>query len=79
MVNVIEKVPPQAVDVEMAVLGAMLIEKEAILKVMDIINENDFYKEIHRQIFSAISDLYFGNHPVDLLTVSEALKKNAMF
>ncbi|OEG69728.1 hypothetical protein ATZ36_07775, partial [Candidatus Endomicrobiellum trichonymphae] len=79
MANIIEKVPPQAVDVEMAVLGAMLIEKEAILKVMDIINGNDFYKEIHTQIFSAINDLYIGNRPVDLLTVSEALKKNAMF
>jgi replicative DNA helicase len=79
MANIIEKVPPQSVDVEMAVLGAMLIEKEAILKVMDIISENDFYKEIHRQIFSAINDLYIRNHPVDLLTVSEALKKNIMF
>ncbi|OEG69680.1 hypothetical protein ATZ36_07735 [Candidatus Endomicrobiellum trichonymphae] len=79
MANIIEKVPPQAVDVEMAILGAMLIEKEAILKVMGIINENDFYKEIHKQIFSAINDLYIGNRPVDLLTVSEALKKNVMF
>ncbi|GHT05674.1 replicative DNA helicase [Endomicrobiia bacterium] len=79
MANIIEKVSPQAVDVEMSVLGAMLIEKEAILKVMDIINENDFYKEIHRQIFLVINDLYIGNHPVDLLIVSEALKKNAMF
>jgi replicative DNA helicase len=79
MANIIEKVPPHALDIEMAVLGAMLIEKEAILKVMGIINENDFYKEIHRQIFSAINDLYIGNHPVDLLTVSEALKKNVMF
>jgi replicative DNA helicase len=79
MANTIEKVPPQAVDVEMAALGAMLIEKDAILKVMDTISENDFYKEIHKQIFSVIKDLYIGNHPVDLLTVSEALKKNAMF
>ncbi|MDR1244999.1 MAG: hypothetical protein LBJ98_03370, partial [Endomicrobium sp.] len=38
MANIIEKIPPQAIDVEMAVLGAMLIEKEAILKVIDIIN-----------------------------------------
>ncbi|MDR3256778.1 MAG: replicative DNA helicase [Endomicrobium sp.] len=77
--NIIEKVPPQATDVEMAVLGAMLIEKEAILKVVDIINDNDFYKEIHRQIFLTIYDLYIENQPVDLFTVSEALKKNGMF
>ena len=79
MVNIIEKVPPQAVDVEMAILGAMLIEKEVILKVVDIINESDFYKEIHRQIFLTIYDLYIENQPIDLYTVSEALKKNGMF
>ncbi|MDR0977454.1 MAG: replicative DNA helicase [Endomicrobium sp.] len=70
-----DKVPPQAVDVEMAVLGAMLIEKEAILKVIDIINDTDFYKEIHGQIFTTIHTLYIENQPVDLFTVSDALKK----
>ncbi|MDR1926508.1 MAG: replicative DNA helicase, partial [Endomicrobium sp.] len=76
--TIIKKVPPQATDVEMAILGAMLIEKEAILKVLDVINERDFYKEIHRQIFSVIYDLYIKNQPIDLLTVSETLKKNGM-
>ncbi|MDR3092837.1 MAG: replicative DNA helicase [Endomicrobium sp.] len=74
-----KRIPPQAIGAEMAVLGAMLIEKEAILKVVDIINGNDFYKDIHKQIFSAISDIYFENQPADLLTVSEALKKKDMF
>jgi replicative DNA helicase len=63
----------------MAVLGAMLIEKEAILKVVDIINESDFYKEIHKQIFLVIYDLYIENQPIDIFTVSETLKKNGMF
>jgi replicative DNA helicase len=79
MTNIIEKIPPQAVDVEMAVLGAMLIEKDAILKAIDIINDGDFYKEIHRQIFLAIHDLYIENNPVDLFTISEALKKDGLF
>ncbi|MDR0617409.1 MAG: replicative DNA helicase [Endomicrobium sp.] len=79
MTNIIEKIPPQALDVEMAVLGAMLIEKEAILKVVDIINENDFYKEIHKQIFLVVYNLYVENHPIDIFTVSEALKKNGIF
>lgn len=79
MTKVIEKVPPQALDVEKAILGAMLIEKEAILKVIDIINENDFYKEIHKQIFLVIYTNYLENQPVDIFTVSEALKKNGMF
>jgi replicative DNA helicase len=73
------KIPPQAIDIEMALLGAMLIEKDAILKVLNVISENDFYKEIHKQIFLTIYDLYIENQPVDLLTVSEALKKNGMF
>lgn len=79
MAKTTDRVPPQAIGAEMAVLGAMLIEKEAILKVVDIINGNDFYKDIHKQIFSAISDIYFENQPADLLTVSEALKKKDMF
>ncbi|MDR0800438.1 MAG: replicative DNA helicase [Endomicrobium sp.] len=80
MANTIEKVPPQATDVEMSVLGSMLIEKDIILKVTDIIDENDFYKDIHKQIFLVINDLYYiKNQPVDLFTVSEALKKNGMF
>ena len=79
MANIIEKVPPQAIDAEMAVIGAMLIEKEAITKAIDIITENDFYKEIHRQIFITVRDLYLENQPVDIISVSDALKKNAMF
>jgi replicative DNA helicase len=79
MTNIIEKIPPQALDVEMAVLGAMLIEKEAILKVVDIINGNDFYKEIHKQIFLVVYDLYVEDQPIDIFTVSEALKKNGIF
>ncbi|MDR2665965.1 MAG: replicative DNA helicase [Endomicrobium sp.] len=69
------KVPPQSINMEKAVLGAMLIEKEAILKVIDIINEGDFYKDKHRQIFLTIYELYSLNQVVDILTVSEALKK----
>ncbi|MDR2351077.1 MAG: replicative DNA helicase [Endomicrobium sp.] len=79
MVNIIENVPPQAIDVEMAVLGAMLIQKEAILKAINIINDSDFYKEIHRQIFLVIHDLYIENQPVDLYIVTESLKKNRLF
>jgi len=77
--TILEKVPPQALDAEMAVLGAMLIEKEAITKAIDIIKENDFYKEVHKQIFTAAQDLYLENQPVDIITISEKLKKNAMF
>lgn len=65
MANIIEKVPPQAIDAEMAVIGAMLIEKEAITKAIDVISEKDFYKEVHRQIFITARDLYLENQPVE--------------
>ncbi|MDR3330655.1 MAG: replicative DNA helicase [Endomicrobium sp.] len=77
--NILKRVPPQAIDVEMAILGSMLIEKEAVLKVVDLIDENDFYKEAHKQIFLTIRGLYIENQPVDLFTVSEALKKSGKF
>lgn len=79
MANIIEKVPPQAIDAEMAVIGAMLIEKEAITRAIDIISENDFYKEIHKHIFITARDLYLENQPVDIITISDILKKNGMF
>ncbi|AKL97395.1 replicative DNA helicase [Endomicrobium proavitum] len=76
---IIEKVPPQALDAEMAVLGAMLIEKEAITKAIDIIKEDDFYKEVHRQIFTVARDLYLENQPADIITIADKLKKVSMF
>lgn len=69
------KVPPQSINMEKAVLGAMLIEKEAILKVIGIINEDDFYEDKHKQIFLTIYELYSLNQVVDILTAFEALKK----
>jgi replicative DNA helicase len=74
-----EKVPPQSLDAEMAVLGAMLIEKEAISKALEIVNEEDFYKDLHKQTFNAIKDLFNRNLPVDILTLAERLKKSGIF
>ena len=51
MVDLIDKTPPQAIEAEMAVLGAMLIEREAQAKVLDILDENSFYKPAHQHIF----------------------------
>ena len=60
----------------MAVLGAMLIEKEVINTVTEIIQPKHFYSEVHRRIFEAITDLYNRNQPVDIVTLSDELKKN---
>ena len=70
----LEKVPPQNLEAEQSVLGATLIEREAIGKTIEVLNESDFYKESHREIYSAILDLFEKNEPVDLVTIAEELR-----
>ena len=71
------KLPPQALDLEEAVLGAMMIDKKGVDEVIDILQSDAFYKEAHKHIFEAIFQLFTDSQPVDLLTVSAQLKKNA--
>jgi replicative DNA helicase len=70
------KIPPQALDLEEVVLGAMMIDKKGVDEVIDILNPDAFYKEAHQHIFEAIFILFENSEPVDLLTVSSQLKKN---
>lgn len=70
----IGKLPPQAVNLEQAVLGCMLIEPKAITEVLDILTAKSFYKEAHQKIFSAIEQLVAKSEPVDLVTVTKVLK-----
>jgi replicative DNA helicase len=69
------RVPPQAVDVEMAVLGAMLLEKEAIAKAIEILDDSSFYKPAHQRIFAAMIALFERSEPVDLITLIEELRR----
>jgi replicative DNA helicase len=69
------KKPPQAVELEEAVLGAIMLEKDAIISVMDILSAESFYKEAHQKIYKAIIDLSQNLQPIDILTVTEELKK----
>ncbi len=69
------KIPPQAPDLEEAVLGAIMLEKESVISVLDILKPESFYKEAHQKIFKAIIDLSSRQEPIDLLTVTEELKK----
>lgn len=71
----IGKIPPQAVDLEEAVLGAMMLEKDSITSVIDILKPESFYKEAHQKIYRAIVDLSIAEKPVDILTVTEELKR----
>lgn len=70
------KLPPQAVDLEEVVLGAMMIDKKGVDEVIDILNPEAFYKEAHQHIFDAIFKLFKDGSPIDLLTVSNQLKKD---
>lgn len=71
------KLPPQVLDLEEAVLGAMMIDKKGIDEVIDILQPDAFYKEAHKHIFEAIFQLFTNTQPIDLLTVSAQLKKTA--
>jgi replicative DNA helicase len=74
----LEKVPPQSIEAEMAVLGSMLIDENATSVVFEILQEDHFYKDAHRKIFRAILDLYNANQPIDILTLQETLKKKGL-
>ncbi len=69
------KMPPQAVDLEEAVLGAVMIEKDAIIAVMDILSPDSFYKDAHKKIFQVVLELSNELQPIDILTVTEELRK----
>ncbi|MFH1074859.1 MAG: replicative DNA helicase, partial [Candidatus Firestonebacteria bacterium] len=71
-----DKLPPQNIEAEKSVIGSMLIEPEALLKVVELLKEDSFYRDSHRKIFSAVMRLFDHNQPVDLITVAEELKKN---
>jgi replicative DNA helicase len=69
-----QRLPPQNLEAETSVLGAVLLENEALNRVLEILKEDDFYRNAHRRIFSAILHLYEHSDPVDLITLSEVLK-----
>ena len=70
------KLPPQAVDLEEVVLGAMMIDKKGVDEVIDILQPEAFYKESHQLIFSSIISLFEKQEPIDIKTVSFQLKKD---
>ncbi|MFI5361664.1 MAG: replicative DNA helicase [Elusimicrobiota bacterium] len=69
--------PPQALEAEMAVLGSMLIEREACEKALDALHESDFYLDSHKRVFRAVHSLFNAGQAVDVITVSEQLRKKS--
>lgn len=70
------KLPPQAIDLEEAVLGALMLEKEALTNVVDLLKPDSFYKEAHKVIYQAILELFSESQPIDMLTVTNQLRKS---
>lgn len=71
------KLPPQAIDLEEVVLGAMMIDKKGVDEVIDILSPEAFYKEANKLVYEAIFQLFENSEPIDLLTVSSQLRKNS--
>ncbi len=69
------KLPPQAIDLEEAVLGALMLEKDAVNAAIDILSPKSFYKETHQKIYAVIHHLFGQSEPVDILTVTNELKQ----
>ena len=70
------KIPPQAMDIEEAVLGSMMLNQNALNTIIDQLTPAMFYKESHARIFSAIQRLFSSSSPIDILTVTNELKKS---
>ena len=71
----LERLPPQNLEAEQAVLGSMLLEEEAVVQAAELLEDAVFYKDAHRKIFSTLLTLYKANVPVDLVTITDELKK----
>jgi replicative DNA helicase len=69
------KIPPQAVHIEQAVLGAIMLEKDAIIEVIDLLKPSVFYKPEHQKIYEAVLTLFNESKPIDLLTITDQLRK----
>jgi replicative DNA helicase len=69
------KIPPYSLEGEQSVLGSMIVDKESISTAVEILKPDDFYREANKEIYEAILDLYNRNEPVDIITLSEELKK----
>lgn len=71
--EIMQKIPPQNIEAEQSLLGSLMIDKDAIIKVADLVDAQDFYMDKHRLIFEAIIDLYSKRDPIDLLTLANRL------
>lgn len=74
----IDKLPPQSIEAEQSVLGSLLLNKKAIIKVADILRPTDFYRDTHRHIYEAMVELFEKNEAIDILTVASRLETKGL-
>ena len=73
-----EKLTPQSLEAEQSTLGAMLMERDAVARAVEILTVDDFYRELHKKIFKSILKLFDKGEPIDIVTVAEDLRRNGL-
>lgn len=76
--NIVEKIPPQNIEAEQSLLACLMLDKEAIFKVVDIIKAEDFYHNSHQHIFEAMIELFNNQEPIDIITLSNRLEEKKL-
>ncbi len=74
----VERVPPQNLEAEQSILGSMLLERDAIARVVELVRAEDFYRDAHRRIFEVITELFERGEPADLISVTDRLRAKGM-
>src|SRR3990170_6186104 len=70
----VDRVPPHNLEAEQSVLGSMLLERDAIARVVELVRPEDFYRDAHRKIFEVVVELFERGEPADLVSVTERLR-----
>jgi len=73
--NIIGKIPPQNIEAEQSILGSLLLDKDAVINIADVLGVDDFYRDDHAIIYDAILILFEKRHPIDLITLTDYLEK----
>lgn len=76
--NIVERIPPQNIEAEQSLLACLMLDKEAIFKVVDIIKAEDFYHNSHQHIFEAMIELFNNQEPIDIITLSNRLEEKKL-
>lgn len=72
------RIPPHSIEAEQSVLGSLLLDKDAIIKIVDLLTPGDFYREAHSRIYQAMIDLYEKKMPIDVVTLTDKLEKEGI-